>query len=436
MSERPSRPPAEALFQAWRDTDTPFDQEEGRARFLGSLAASRAASRGLGRPQQAAWMLAAALVLCALGFGWWRAPAQLTFATSGVPGEAGAWLSTTPAAELPLAFSEGTKVVLAADSRGRVEELDRTGAVFVLERGEVRANVVHRANTDWRFRAGPFDVQVKGTQLDVTWNPERERFTVRVDEGAVLVHGPSIGAEQTVRAGEICVVDVPSRSMRVSAAGDRTSASSPSIGVGAGPSPSDAVDDVDASAASLVGPAAPTGSTLAAPSAPTASTTAASTPSTMSTASSGPSWTKLEERGDYPGAYEAAQREGFASIVRSASADDLLRLAQVSQLAGHGSDGHQALLALRRRFPGSEPAAVAAYELGRASAPSDAARWFGTYLTEAPAGPLAREAAGRRLEALASTGDASARDAAREYLARYPRGPQAPLATRLGSGAR
>jgi hypothetical protein len=413
---------SDRLFRAWRDATPPLDEDEGRARFLGSVAEARANETTRSRRAQTGWLLAAAaLILCAFGFGWWRRAAEtLTFASASGPGEPGAWLSTTPEAELPLAFSEGTQVVLATDSRGRVEELGRTGAIFVLERGTVRAHVVHRAKTDWRFRAGPFDVQVTGTQLGVTWNPESERFTVRVDEGAVVVHGPSLGAEQTVRAGELCEVDVPARSMQVSSVADTAS---PTKALSPLPAPQ--------STAAAAAPAAPT--VPAVPSAPDPVTTPPALPAPSSTASS-LSWTRLEERGEYPGAYAAAQSAGFASILRSASGDDLLRLAQVSELAGHGSDAHQALLACRRRFPGSEPAAVAAYELGRASGPADAARWFGTYLTEAPAGPLAREAAGRRLEALASTGDGAAHDAATEYLARYPRGPEAALAHRLVAG--
>ena len=403
------------LFREWRDATPPFDEDEGRARFLGSVAEARANETARSRTAPTGWLLAAAaLVLCALGFGWGRSPAQLTFTTAAGAGEAGAWLSTAASADLPLAFSEGTQVVLAADSRGRVEQLDRAGAIFVLERGTVRAHVVHRAATDWRFRAGPFNVQVTGTQLGVTWNPESERFTVRVDEGAVVVHGPSLGAEQVVRAGEICVVDVPSRSMQVATV-------QAALDAHAAPRPAAATEP----------PPAPTAS--GASGAPEAATTAAAVPMPTAPASA-VSWTKLEERGDYPGAYAAAQSSGFASILRSASGDDLLRLAQVSELAGHGSDAHQALLACRRRFPGSEPAAVAAYELGRSAGPAEAARWFGTYLTEAPSGPLAREAAGRRLEAFASTADPGARDAATEYLARYPRGPEAALAHRLVSG--
>jgi hypothetical protein len=147
-------------------------------------------------------------------------------------------------------------------------------------------------------------------------------------------------------------------------------------------------------------------------------------------------WTQLERKGDYEAAYAAAMSGGLASVLRASSADDLLRFAQVARLSGHRDTERDALVTCRRRFAGSEKAAVAAYELGRSSSPSEAASWFDTYLGEQPSGPLAREAAGRLFEARASAGDdRGARDAAARYLVRYPDGPHAPLARRVLAGA-
>ena len=148
------------------------------------------------------------------------------------------------------------------------------------------------------------------------------------------------------------------------------------------------------------------------------------------------SWIKLEEKGDYDGAYAAALGVGLASVLRASSSDELLRLAQVARLSGHRDTERQALVTCRRRFPGTETSAIAAYELGRSSSPSEASSWFDTYLGEQPSGPLAREAWGRLVEARASAGDErGARDAAARYLARYPDGPHAPLARRVLAGA-
>jgi hypothetical protein len=403
-----SAEPQEALFRAWRATSAPRPTEAGRARFLTSFAEARRTRRS--RWAGAAWMAAAAIAACVAAIVWWRTPAPLTFRTPSGEGETGAWLATEKTRDLPLAFSEGTSVVLAADSRGRVESTSRSGATFLLERGRVRATVVHRAETSWRFRAGPFDVRVTGTALDVGWDPSRERLVVRVDEGAVVVEGPRVGAVQVVRAGERCVVDLASRTTRVSSIADDAE--------------NETATDAPDAAAEIAPVVAPDASVdVAAPQAASANGARA------------PSWTTFEERGDYAAAYAAATRAGWGPLVRASSADELLRLAQVAQLAGHASAGREALLACRRRFPRSEQGAVAAYEIGRTSSPAEASRWFAAYVKEQPSGPLAREASGRLVESLAAAGDASgARDAAAKYLARYPDGPHAALARRVLAG--
>jgi TolA-binding protein len=378
-----------------------FDEQAGRARFLERLAAGKAPSgRGY------VMLAAAAVVACGVVLAGWRTLSTVSFVTATGEGQAGAWLATSSANELPLTFSEGTELVMAPGSRGRVEDLGHTGASFLLERGDVRARVVHRSNASWRFLAGPFEVRVTGTALGVDWDPARERFAVRVDEGSVVVSGPNVGAPQVVRAGEQYVVDLPSRTTRIS---PRERGAPPDADV-----PVDAGSDafaVDPSTSSSPSAAA---RLLAAP----------------------VSWVKLDEKGDYDAAYVAALSAGLGSVLRASSADELLRLAQVARLSGHRDTEREALVTCRRRFAGSERAAVAAYELGRSSSPSEASSWFDTYLGEQPSGALAREASGRLVEARASAGDdRGARDAATRYLAHYPDGPHAPLARRVLVGA-
>jgi hypothetical protein len=402
MTERPA---SERLFRAWGASAPPsFDEAGGRARFLDAFAAAKP------RPSRryVVWALAPALV-CVIGLWVWRSLSTVSFKSAGSEGQAGAWLATGGASELPLTFSEGSEVVMAPDSRGRVEALDRSGASFLLERGEVRAHVVHQTNTNWRFLAGPFEVRVTGTALGVDWDPTRERFAVHVDEGSVMVRGPNVGAPQMVRAGEQYVVDLPARTTRISPSGTD------------GHADADAKPDAGSNAVEPPSPSGSPAATFHPP--PTASSPAVS-------------WVKLDEKGDYDAAYAAALSAGLASVLRASSADELLRLAQVARLSGHRDTERDALVTCRRRFPGSERSAVAAYELGRSSSPSEASGWFDTYLGEQPSGALAREAAGRLVEARASAGDdRGARDAATRYLARYPDGPHAPLARRILAGA-
>ena len=90
------------------------------------------------------------------------------------------------------------------------------------------------------------------------------------------------------------------------------------------------------------------------------------------------------------------------------------------------------------RFAGSGFSSRAAYALGLLEfrdprGLSAAVTWFETYLKEQPRGQLAREAIGRIMEAHDRIGNReAARRYARKYLARYPEGPQAEMARRIG----
>jgi transmembrane sensor len=401
----------EKFFRAWAATERPFDRDVARDRFLTAWRPGRGAKS---RNRLVAGLAFAAALACTAIALWLHQSATLTFTTPSGPGQVGAWLATDASSELPLSFSEKTRIVLHQDSRGRVEHLGQSGTRFLLERGVVAAQVTHRTGADWRFVAGPFEVLVTGTALTVAWDPATERFVLGVDTGSVVVHGPYVGGDQQVRAGEQCVVDLPAKSMRLS-----------SEGIGDSLRAQDGVTADAPARADAPELPAPTGaSALLPPSRPRRSAAISPEPTT--------SWTELDERGDYDGAYAAAQHAGVASLYRSAPADALLRLAQVGQLSGHREMERDALLACRRRFPGTPQAALAAYELGRAASPSEAATWFDAYLAEQPSGSLAREALGRLIEAHSLAGNnAAAREVAKQYLARYPQGPHTPLAHRI-----
>jgi outer membrane protein assembly factor BamD (BamD/ComL family) len=61
-----------------------------------------------------------------------------------------------------------------------------------------------------------------------------------------------------------------------------------------------------------------------------------------------------------------------------------------------------------------------------------AIRWYDVYLSEAPGGPLAPEAMGRKMVALRNSGQAEpAHKAAELYLARFPGGPYAGVAREI-----
>jgi TolA-binding protein len=116
-------------------------------------------------------------------------------------------------------------------------------------------------------------------------------------------------------------------------------------------------------------------------------------------------------------------------------------LSDAARLSGHPAEARLSYLALRRRFAGSESAALAAFQIGRADFDSradyaSAERWLGVYLREEPTGALAAAALGRLMEAeVQLVRPREARAVAKRYLARFPKGAHAETAHRVLSDA-
>lgn len=123
--------------------------------------------------------------------------------------EPGGAIATTADGSATLAFSDGTRVVLAGASSARVAARDARGAQVVVERGHVRFDVVHRAHTRWRVAAGPFEIAVTGTSFDVDW-PAAARRTLVIDlhVGSVIVSGSLAGEGLSLRAGQRLVAEL------------------------------------------------------------------------------------------------------------------------------------------------------------------------------------------------------------------------------------
>ncbi len=173
------------------------------------------------------------------------------------------------------------------------------------------------------------------------------------------------------------------------------------------------------------------------PSTPTGIPTAPSTP--IAPPAPPPTWRELLALHRYAEAFDVADAVGLSSICASADVATLMDLSDAARFTGHGDRAKLVLQEVRRRFAGDERASTAAFDLGRLafddeSAYADAARWFDLYLTERPAGPLAREASGRRMEALERGGDhAAAKRAAARYLEAFPAGPHAEVARSIAA---
>jgi ferric-dicitrate binding protein FerR (iron transport regulator) len=313
-----------------------------------------------------------------------------------VRGGGSAFAATTEPVEL--AFSDGSSVELAQAARGRILSLKPQGAEVRLQSGRAKVHVNPQTGAHWRFHAGSLVVDVTGTRFDLGWSPETGRATLAMVEGSVLLSGCGIETSRKVRAPE---------TVELYCAGDT------------GPLPP---------APARVAPAAPT---LAPANEPAAERE-------VEAPRAGPaSWQALARSGKYKEAHASAEALGIEQQLSAGTGGDLLLLGDVSRYAGYVADAVTAYKTARRRFPGTDSAAQAAFALGRLAfdqqrAYAEAASHFETYLRERPRGSFAPEARGRRIDALQRSGNrAAARSAAQEYLRLYASGPYAAQARKL-----
>ena len=311
---------------------------------------------------------------------------RIRFTVNGAPydeGESG-WISAEPTSALPVRFSDGSSVDLSPGARGRVASVGVRGASLVLETGRVDVRVVHRWLSDWTIAAGPYTVRVTGTQLVVAWDPDAERLDVEVPRGSVAVSGPALTGEQVVSTGQHLRVD----------------------------------DRLEYAALGPIDPHV--------------------VPLDESSADIQSSWDAPDEIPSAPSpAPRADTKAPSPRAARTPTASELLALSDAAR--GQGQPDRAALLLrdLRKRFPRTDEASIAAYTLGvtafdQARAFDEAATWFETYLRERPSGSLAAEALGRWMECESALGHAErAAVVAKRYLAEYPAGAHGDVATKL-----
>jgi transmembrane sensor len=432
--------PADKLRALIDEANAPFVDDEVALRRTRAVLIARARA---GKPTARRWRAVTAFAALALAatsgvlltrYRVAARPGSLSFtiAGGGMPrGARNAHLAPTNDAT-DVSFSDGSKMSMTPHSQIDVDVASETVSVR-LHAGTLRAHVVHREHATWRFQAGPFDVRVTGTRFETGWDQTSRLFTLSLTEGGVVVTGPHLNASgQIVRAGDalrVAVSDgvvswehpgVPSTEGASAAPTPTLPAADSLTRPPRGPAPAPAAIPSRGSA----GPPAPR------PDAAPRHLAAARTART-------PEWTELAHAERHEEALRAAVAADYDAVLGSASAGELLLLADSARMAGAADRARVALQALRSRFPHSPHAATARFGLGRLAFDVDhdlpqAARDFQGYLDEAPNGPLVREASGRLLEARARLGDrAAASDAARAYLQRFPGGPHADLARRL-----
>jgi transmembrane sensor len=389
--------------------------DEARAAFqraLAQRATNPAKAPRLRRPAVLGTGLLVAATAAVI-FLWLRPAPTMSFRVREEPGQVGSWLVSTT--DLPVVFSDGTSLTFDRNSVAKVTALSATGAEVEIPEGRVRAAVVHTTKSRWTMTVGPFAVHVTGTRFDASWNTREQVFTLDLHEGSVLVDGCAI-APQAVRAGSSVRVHCEAGRGEIESR-EEAPLVERAVVVGAPNEEPVPVAGTDVSTGHAVVPALPEASHESV------------------SRSAPPSWRELAAQGKSREALAAAL-DHFDDECLHDSAADVMLLADQARYAGDAPHARAALLAVRARFGGSPRAATAAFLLGRlafdARAFGEATKWFEQASVEAPNGPLARETAGRLIEARESAGDhLAARAAAERYLQRYPSGPDASLAIRM-----
>lgn len=389
---------------------------------------------------------------------------------------------------LSIAFTDGSAVRLDPSARAHVSQLTTDGATLTLDRGEATVSVRHRSATQWSVAAGPFVVRVTGTRFRVGWKPEQQAFDLRVFEGEVRVRGPSKSErilrdgqemhetlaapplpeppppveepapdiapkpQRTIEAPRREVTEptpprlVPSRPLPPQPVPSRPAPSrEPSTAAPSSYRPPAAPLELDLPPKETSTPSATTGAKSEAvtrPETPPAAERTAETnegqatePAPEASAEAAPpmpAWKKLVDQGKHAELLTELSPSEVEQALWQAAPTELIDLGAAARQLRDTRAGY-IYSVVRSRFPSTDAAADAAFVLGRMQFHSGAYRgsatWFETYLRERPDGRFAREAAGRLIEAYQQSEDEDrAREAAREYLRRYPEGPHSALA--------
>ena len=365
----------EALARIWRGVDA----REPRARAT----------------RRAGWLITSAVAAGALAITLWAIPRRDHGPLRFADGRALAPVDA-PAAGAVLSMSDGSVVDLAGGARLAPLESTGTSFVAVLERGSAHFEVRPGGPRRWQIECGLATVEVVGTGFDCARAPGRLRVTV--EHGAVLVRGER----------------VPDRARRLAAGDALDVLEAPATPAAPNtPATSSAIDEAAAPAEAMV-PAAP-----ATPQAEHAGSAAA--------------WRELARDGHHHEAFASLGTQGIARETRRLGVADLLVLADVARLSGHGEEAVAPLERILRRFPSDPQAPLAALALGRLELdtlhrPADAAVALDRALALGVPVSLREDVRARLCEAYARAENApAARAAAAAYVREFPHGRYLPL---------
>jgi len=453
----PETPALTALVELRRAAVKPHAPAELQ-RGLATLR-SRIASEGSSRPALIRGALfGAAVLVVVLGAvqlvshfraapraGSERPPVALQRIEGGALVEGG-YLAEAGRAGIQVYFNEGTRFVLQPRTRGRLREITREGATLSIEEGAASLNVTQDPTRRWAIEAGPFLVTVKGTVFDVSWDPTDERFDLKLRRGRVVVSGPVVGGSIPLRAGQHLAIRLPLAETVITETALEESARDDSAR-----DDQNHEGDRDDSGTDLrrAPPRTMPPPVSAAPgrAVPPRRAVASRSPPDSSepmlgdarSASARP-WPALLAAGQWDRILAEAERRGVEATLEQAPTEDLFALADAARYSHRVDLASAALLAQRRRFPDSPRSLDAVFLLGRVAELRDgdtarAMAFYDQYLGQAPDGPYAALAMGRKMILARDARDlAKARRIAREYLVRFPTASYAAAARALARG--
>lgn len=377
----------------------------------------------------------AAAVALVLGVHAWRSGRPITYEVGGGAVEEGGYIRGGTAAGTKVQFSDGTQIDLGAGARMSVVAPGPHGARLRVEDGQAHFAVNHLPHAAWSVEAGPYLVEVTGTEFDVRWSGAEEVVEVRLHKGSVRVSGPMLTEHATLRPGQHLTAHLATRELRIDESATTSLGGAerprreesgaeqpPAVEVAAAPAA--ASDSAPVEAAARERPAA----RPPAPLRPTKATRTVASASQPALPDWTPqTWATRVSSGDAAGVVGEAVAHGIDAVAVEADGPALVALADAARYAGRTYLAERVLRAQRARFPGTPAAGAAAFFLGRLAddrgAAEEALGWYRRYLSEEPQGPYAAEALGRQMLGVSRlSGRLPARDLAHEYLRRFPDG--------------
>lgn len=176
--------------------------ERGKQHLLSALRERR--RRGTSIRKR--WLVAGAgvVALAALGGLAWKrhSTPRVAYQVSGGLVSDSGYVRGTGSGGARLSFSDGTHIDLQDGARARIASADAHGARIAVENGHLTLNVARVPSGMWFVDAGPFVIQVTGTQFDVDWSSYDDTLAVDLHEGSLTVSGPPAPAGVLLRAGQ------------------------------------------------------------------------------------------------------------------------------------------------------------------------------------------------------------------------------------------